>query len=203
METEAYEPGDPASHGFRRHDRPQRHDVRPARAPLRVLHLRQPLDDERRDAGPGEGSAVLLRALEPLEGLEAMARPGDAIARRTCARVRGSSRRRLAVDRSLDGADLVRGREVWIEAGSPVDPSAVTTSGGSASASALERPWRFFVRGDPFVSRGRPGPAAPRRRLDTVIVDGARLGGLRCRPRGPGRSRCPAGWVDGSTRTST
>ena len=78
VEVEAYCGADrPGSHAYRGPTRPQRHDVRPARAPVRVLHLRDALVRQRVCGDEGEGVAVLLRALAPLDGLEEMraARP--------------------------------------------------------------------------------------------------------------------------------
>src|SRR3972149_4905780 len=65
----------------------------------------------------GEGSAVLLRAAEPLEGADAMAeRRGTLDARLLCS---GPARicQAFGVDREVDGADLVEGDEFWIERG--------------------------------------------------------------------------------------
>jgi DNA-3-methyladenine glycosylase len=67
--------------------------------------------------------------------------------------------RAMGVDRAHDGEDLVRGRVVWIEAGSPVAPEEVAAGVRVGISSGLDREWRFRVAGDPFVSRGRPGPA--------------------------------------------
>ena len=57
-----------------------------------------------------------------------------------------------------DGEDLVRGSTVWLEAGVPVGRAAVATGIRVGVSVGLERPWRFWVRDDPFVSKGRPGP---------------------------------------------
>lgn len=164
VETEAYEPGDPASHGYRgatarnatMFGPPGRLYVYFAYGNHWMMNVVTRSADE--------GSAVLVRALEPLAGLETMARHRGLDRPTALCSGPGKLAQALAVDRSLDGADLVRGREVWIEAGSPADPSAVATSGRVGVSAGSQRPWRFVVRGDPFVSRGRPGPAAPRRR---------------------------------------
>jgi len=110
---------------------------------------------------PGSGTAVLLRALEPTEGLEAM------FARRTRARRErelcsgpGRLAEALAIDRSLDGADLRSGRDLFIEAlrERPL-PAARIASGprvGVAYAGDwAARPLRFYLRGNPHVSRPR------------------------------------------------
>lgn len=161
VETEAYEPGDPASHGFR--------GMTPRNAvmfgPAGKLYVYFTYGNHWMmnavTRGPGEGSAVLIRALAPLEGLEAMARArGRARALDLCSGP-GKLAQALSVDRTLDGADLVRGTEVWIEEGRPPDPGSVGVSIRVGVRVGLERRWRYVVVGDPFVSRGRPGP--PRR----------------------------------------
>lgn len=164
VETEAYEPGDPASHGYRR--KTARNATMfgpPGRLYVYFTYGNHWMMNVVTRSS-GEGSAVLVRALEPLEGLEAMAMHRGLDHPPALCSGPGKLAQALAVDRSLDGADLVRGREVWIEAGSPVDPSAVTTSRRVGVNAGADRPWRYVVRGDPFVSRGRPGPAAPRPR---------------------------------------
>lgn len=165
VEAEAYEPGDPASHGFR--GPTQRNAV--MFGPPGHLYVyftygnHWMMNAVTRTAR--QGSAVLLRAIEPLEGLDAMAklrgrdRPLD-----LCSGP-GKLAQALAVDRSQDGSDLVRGNEVWIEQGSPTPPVLVTTSIRVGVRVGLEHPWRFCVAGDPYVSRGRPGPPSTSPRL--------------------------------------
>lgn len=158
VETEAYEPGDPASHGFR--------GMTPRNAvmfgPAGRLYVYFTYGNHWMmnvvTRGPGEGSAVLVRALAPLEGLEAMARARGRTAALDLCSGPGKLAQALSVDRSLDGADLVRGADVWIEEGRSTDPGSVDVSVRVGVRVGLERDWRYFVAGDPFVSRGRPGP---------------------------------------------
>ena len=158
VETEAYEPGDPASHGFRRMTARNASMFGPA-GHLYVYftygnHWMMNVVTRR----AGIGSAVLLRAIAPLEGIEGMGAARGRERLRDLGSGPGKLAQALSVDRSHDGIDLVRGREVWIEAGSPVAPDAVATSARVGVRVGLEERWRFFVAGDPFVSRGRPGP---------------------------------------------
>ena len=108
----------------------------------------------------GEGVAVLLRALSPVAGVEAMfaARPRARRERDLCS---GPAKlcQAFGLDRAFDGADLVTGdRDVWLgDDGTPppARPFRSTRIGLSAGA---EHPWRWCVPGDPHVS----GTAAQR-----------------------------------------
>lgn len=110
------------------------------------------------------GSAVLIRAGEPVEGTDAMAadrglagrpRPGD------LAGGPGKLCQALAVDRALDGTPLYRG-PLTVTEGDPVDPEdpeAVATGpriGVAYAGEAAAWPLRFALRGNPHVSRPRP-----------------------------------------------
>jgi DNA-3-methyladenine glycosylase len=158
VETEAYEPGDPASHGFR--GMTARNAV--MFGPPGHLYVYFTYGNHwMLNAVTGRaraGSAVLLRALEPLEGVSEMA-----AARRRGRLVDlcsgpGKLAQALSVDRAHDGADLVRGEALWVEAGTPTPPDRVGSSVRVGVRVGLDRAWRFFVADDPFVSRGRPGP---------------------------------------------
>lgn len=103
----------------------------------------------------GEGSAVLLRAGEPVEGIEGMrARRGRDPILELCSGP-GRLTQALGVGRSEDSADLVNGDHVWVECGSR--PEGVAT-GIRVGVHETTRPWRYRLEGNAFVSRGRPGP---------------------------------------------
>jgi DNA-3-methyladenine glycosylase len=103
----------------------------------------------------GIGVAVLLRAAAPLAGLDAMraARPA---ARRDVDLCRGPARlcQAFGIDRRHDGIDLVDGAAgiVIVDDGlaPPEEPVRTTRIGLSAGA---EHPWRWYVAGDPNVSK--------------------------------------------------
>jgi DNA-3-methyladenine glycosylase len=109
----------------------------------------------------GQGVAVLLRALAPLAGVEAMfaARPRARRERDLCS---GPAKlcQALGLDGSFDGADLVTAdRGVWLgDDGIPPPHHPVQTTRIGLSAGAEHR-WRWCVPGDPHVS----GPARLRR----------------------------------------
>jgi DNA-3-methyladenine glycosylase len=101
--------------------------------------------------------AVLIRALEPLEGLGLMRRrrPGRPDVR--LASGPGALCLALGIDRSFDRVDLL-GERVWLEEGAGRGAVARGPRVGIDYAGAwAARPWRFWLRGNPHVSRsGRP-----------------------------------------------
>lgn len=163
VETEAYAEGDPASHSFR--GVTPRTAVMFGRAGRLYVYFTYGMHwCMNVVTGPdGEGSAVLLRAGEPLEGLEEMRRRrGRTAARELCA---GPARwaQAFGVDGTLNGADLVRGTEIWIERTEAVPVGAVEVTTRIGVRVGTDRPWRFAELGSPYVSRGRPVPLSPRR----------------------------------------
>lgn len=113
----------------------------------------------------GDANAVLLRAGEPLEGLDRMRRRRPA-ARRDRDLAAGPARlaRALGITGADDGADLVRGPLRVLDDGTPPPRDPVwTTRVGLAPGRGDDRPWRCHVAGDPHVSRHRPGPSRARR----------------------------------------
>ena len=107
----------------------------------------------------GTAQAVLLRALAPLAGLEQMraARPRARRERDLCS---GPARlcQALGIDRSYDGADLVRvgslGPAVLDDGTPPPEEAGVGVRIGIRVAQ--EQPWRWWIRGDPNLSRRDP-----------------------------------------------
>jgi len=107
-----------------------------------------------------EGVAVLIRALAPVAGLEEMW-PLRPAARRPHELCSGPARltQALGITGADDGADLVtgdRGITIVDDGVSPPRRPTVTTRVGITKAAA--EPWRWYVAGDPNVSR----PLVPR-----------------------------------------
>lgn len=156
VETEAYAEGDPASHSYR--GQTSRTEVMfgpPGHLYVYFtygMHFCMNVVVGR----DGEGAAVLLRGAEPLEGLAAMAeRRGTAEVRRLCS---GPARwtQAFGIAREENGADLVRGRTVWLLEGVPVASSRIARTTRVGVRVGAERPWRYVVAGDRYVSGGRP-----------------------------------------------
>lgn len=153
VETEAYELGDPASHAFvGRRPRNVSMFLPPFHAYVYLIYgvnLCFNVSSEPED----HGAAVLVRALEPLEGLARMhARHPHASERDLC---RGPGRlcKSLDVDKRLDGVYLLRSGPLWLARGTP--PSAIGVSTRIGVTSAHERHLRFYERGSPFISGPR------------------------------------------------
>ncbi len=116
----------------------------------------------------GTGAAVLIRALEPLAGIERMrARRGVERSEDLCSGP-GKLTEALGIALDLDGADLERGPVVISpspRAGAAQPP--IVSARRVGITRAVELPWRFCLAGSRFVSRPRPQPAtspAARRR---------------------------------------
>jgi DNA-3-methyladenine glycosylase len=108
----------------------------------------------------GTGSAVLIRAVAPIAGVEDMYsdRP---TARRDVDLASGPGRlcQALGITLDDDGVDLLAPDSPVRLVGSPGPHGEVETSGRVGISRAGERPWRFWLTGDPNVSRYRTAVA--------------------------------------------
>ncbi|MCB8982390.1 MAG: DNA-3-methyladenine glycosylase [Ardenticatenaceae bacterium] len=106
----------------------------------------------------GQANAVLIRALEPLEGLEIMAqnRHGRSQAQLTSGPARLTQA--LAIDKSLNAANLCDPQGViWIEDAPPIAAAQISAGPriglGKTPEPWLSMPWRYWITDNPFVSR--------------------------------------------------
>lgn len=164
VEVEAYGPDDPASHAFRG-PTPRNLVMFGVPGHLYVyftygMHFCSNVVTGRLD----EGSAVLLRAAEPLAGLETMAANRGVESRRLLCSGPGRLTQALAIGRAENGADLIRGGEVSLRAGEPLPPRRIARSSRVGVNVGAGARWRYFERDSPFRSPGRPSiPVSSRR----------------------------------------
>jgi len=111
----------------------------------------------------GRAAAVLLRAGEVVTGVEQARVRRPAGPDRDLARGPARLTKALDVDRALDGADVCDpGSPLRVLAGEPVAPERVRSGPRIGISAAADRPWRWWIDGDPTVSAYRPH--TPRRR---------------------------------------
>ncbi len=148
VETEAYRPEDPACHAYKGPTIRNRNIFgRPGIAYVYLSYGIHKLLNAVCE-GEGVGSAVLIRALRPLEGQELMEeRRGR---KRDLCNGPGRLTQALGVDLSLDGADLTQG-DLYLALGEPLEGAIVSTTRIGISR-GMELPWRYLVEGERDVS---------------------------------------------------
>lgn len=101
----------------------------------------------------GTPGCVLIRALEPLVGLECMfeRRNRPRLKKETC-NGPGKLTQALGIDRSHNGTDL-SSNPLFVSRGEPVSDSQVRVSPRIGIVEATDMPLRFFVHSNDFVSR--------------------------------------------------
>ena len=150
VETEAYAADDPASHSYRGPTARNAAHVRARGARLCLPLLRHPLVPEPGLRRRASGSAVLIRALAPTDGLASMrARRGTDEIRQLCA---GPGRlcQALGVTDALDGLALDTAPFAIALRPAPVE---IVVGPRIGITRAVDTPWRFGLRGSPFASR--------------------------------------------------
>jgi DNA-3-methyladenine glycosylase len=159
VETEAYPPGDPAGHHYRGPTRRNRSlFLRHGHCYVYFTygnHFMLNVSSEGTDVGGG----VLIRALEPLDGVATMQRHRKTTRLLDLTRGPGRLAAALRIDRRYDGLDLCGAGPLWLGAidCSAVHPAApVGTPIGTTVRIGITRAvhclYRFFERGNPFVS---------------------------------------------------
>ena len=154
VETEAYLIGDAASHAFRGETKRNRSMfLERGYAYVYIAYGSWPVLNVVSER-PGIGTAVLVRALEPLEGVEAMRQSRAAERLVDLARGPGRLAAAMRITMAHDGIDLCGSGPLWLgEALRDVQAIGVATRIGISKDA--ERPLRFFERGSPFVSGPR------------------------------------------------
>ena len=154
VETEAYLQHDPACHGFRGIT-PRTRSLFLERGHAYVyLCYGTSYMLNMSSESHGIGTGVLLRALEPLQGIEFMGRGRAHVRPADLARGPGRLTAAFGVNLRHDGEDLFRGKQLWIGS----DGHRVAAVGQSVriglTKGADER-LRYFVAGSPFLSGRR------------------------------------------------
>ncbi len=160
VEAEGYPPGDPAGHHYRG-PTPRNRSLFLRHGHVYVyfnygMHFMLNVSSE----PAGIGGGVLIRALEPLEGIQMMQRHRKSTELRDLARGPGRLAAALRIDRSLDGLDLFSRGPVWLAEIVYAKPSVRALAQETVVASAVrigitraaDQPFRFYERGSPFVS---------------------------------------------------
>jgi DNA-3-methyladenine glycosylase len=151
VETEAYLVGDAAAHSFRG-ETPRNRSLFLERGHAYVYFIYGNHFMLNVSGGPhGTGEGILLRAAEPLVGIEQMRLRRGVLPLRDLARGPGRLAEAFAIDRTLDGLDFCGGEVLWL--GSSVRPTRpIGVSVRIGITKEAHRPLRFYERGSRFVS---------------------------------------------------
>lgn len=161
VETEAYLADDPACHGVRTlpdgqrlHRQTNRNAVMfgpPARAYVYFTYGNHYLlNVVTQPAGVPE--AVLIRALEPVEGITLMARNRGLDDPRQLTNGPGKLTQAFAIDAAFNGHDLMQ-PPLQVQLHAPVPDEDIVATTRIGIRQAADRPWRFYLRGNAWVSR--------------------------------------------------
>ncbi len=156
VETEAYEETDPACHAYI--GRTARNEVLFGPPGYAYVYLSYGIHSLLNfvTESAGSASAVLLRALEPTDGLELMReRRGRDRLEQLCSGP-GKLSEALGVGLSLNGADLFEPPFELTEPDRAIADAEIAASPRIGITKAAELPWRYSVKGSRFVSRPWP-----------------------------------------------
>lgn len=153
VETEAYHPTDPASHSFRG---PTPANRAMFLGPARIYVYRSYGIHWCVNFTAAGNAAVLVRALRPVDGIGIMeARRGTDNLRQLCSGP-GKLTAALGIDGSLDGLEIAAS-PLMLELAA--EPREIVVGQRIGITKAVEKPWRFGMRGSPFLSRPFPKTA--------------------------------------------
>jgi DNA-3-methyladenine glycosylase len=151
VETEAYPPGDAAGHAYRG-ETARNHALFLSRghAYVYLAYGTSYMLNVSSDAA-GVGAGVLIRAVEPIAGINIMQRNRHIQNPRDLTRGPGRLAAAFDIDRRLDGIDLCRRGPIWL-ARDDGDAPKIGTSTRIGLSRQAHRRLRFYVRGNHFVS---------------------------------------------------
>lgn len=155
VETKAYPVGDAAGHAFRGETR-RNASLYLARGHAYVyfvygMYYALNVSSER----PGVGAGVLIRALEPVDGIDLMKKRRGTSSLRDLARGPGRLTIAMAIDLRDDGVDLCTDPELWLGRAVWQPRAAVSATTRIGLSREQSKRWCFYERGSAFVSGPR------------------------------------------------
>ena len=152
VETEAYLPvNDPACHASRGQTRSNASMFSiPGTLYVYPIHAKHCLNAVTESAG--RGSAVLIRAIEPIWGIEIMQANRGLEDLRRLTRGPGMLCQALGIDRNSDGIDLIKSKEITISICAQSNDFKVITTPRVGISKGKSAPLRFVVVGNRYVS---------------------------------------------------
>jgi DNA-3-methyladenine glycosylase len=104
---------------------------------------------------PDAVGAVLVRAIEPIDGLELMIERRGSVAPQSIGSGPGNLCKALGIELADHGQDLVNGDRIWLEHGQR--PERILAGERIGITKAVQYPWRFFDPDSRSVSAHRRG----------------------------------------------
>jgi DNA-3-methyladenine glycosylase len=154
VETEAYVIGDAAGHAYRgMTPRTRSLFLEPGHAYIYLSYGSSYMLNVSSEAA-GIGAGVLIRALEPLEGIPIMRLNRGFPGVRDLTRGPGRLAKALGIDRWADGLDLCQEGPLWLAHGDG-DSGEIGQGVRIGLSKDADRPLRFYLRGSRFVSGPR------------------------------------------------
>lgn len=152
VETEAYHQDDPASHAITGPDGRAKSMFLPAGHLYVYFTYGMHYCCNIVSGQAGEGAGVLVRAVEPLEGYDEMIANRGGKSGYITTNGPGKVCQALAIDRQLDGHNLAK-PPVRLLMNAPLAKSDISVSSRIGISKAVDTPWRFYVKDNPYVSK--------------------------------------------------
>lgn len=152
VETEAYHQTDAASHSYK--GRTPRTEIMFGPAGMLYVYFTYGMHYCMNvvTGAEGEGSAVLIRALEPITGEEILLQHRPGVGRIQLTNGPAKLCQALGIDKTWNGHDL-RKAPLILRISQPLGDDEIVQTTRIGISRDAHRPWRFYIRGNPFVSK--------------------------------------------------
>ncbi len=156
VETEAYTMSDPSCHAFR--GKTPRTEILFGDAGFSYIYftygtywcLNVVANEEE------QGEAILIRGIEPLQGIDDMhSRRPKATKDKDLTNGPGKLCMAFALDKQQNKLDMIDGDVLWLTVGESGAKLDIGTSSRIGISVAQDYPWRFYIRGNAYVSPGK------------------------------------------------